>query len=158
MSNQSRRRRARERAARRNRTLAAAAIVVIVALVVVLGIAARGNDSTEGPQLSDVGREGKALAVTRSCSGCHGRNGEGGAGGSGPAWIGLFGSTVTLQDGTSVIADVDYLTESIVNPNARLVKGFGRMPQDNISASDTAALVQYIEELATETTAAALHD
>lgn len=124
------------------------ALVVVATLAVIVGIVALvwgGDDGPAGPQLSAAGARGKQLAVQRSCTGCHGVNGEGS---SGPPWVGLFGSTVALLDGSTVVADRAYLAESIVNPNAKRRAGFGQMPQDQLSDGDVAALVQYIVELA----------
>jgi cytochrome c oxidase subunit II len=118
---------------------------VIVLVVVLIAVAVRGSDDeASGPPLSALAAQGKELSVTRSCTGCHGRNGEGA---TGPKWVGLFGSTVTLQDGSTLVADRAYLAESIVDPNAKLVAGYGRMPQDSFSDAEVQALVQYIVEL-----------
>ena len=125
--------------------MSAAGAVIVVAGVVAVAFGARSGSDDAGPNLSALAQRGRELAVTRSCTGCHGRSGEGN---TGPAWTGLFGSTRDLQDGSTVVADRAYLAESIVDPNAKLVAGFGRMPQDSISDADVAALVQYIVELA----------
>ncbi len=122
--------------------LAAVAVVVVVVGVIATG----GGDTEAGPPLSEQGELGKQLAVTHSCVGCHGRNGEGV---TGPPWVGLLGKTVTLQDGSTLTADRDYIVESIVDPNAKLLAGYGKMPQDTISDADVAAIVQYISELST---------
>jgi mono/diheme cytochrome c family protein len=146
MSNQTRRRSERLRQQRRRqRVIAGVAAVAVVALIAVFAVVLQGgDDGPSGPALSDQAALGKELAVTRSCTGCHGRNGEGA---TGPKWIGLSGSTVTLVDGTTVVADRAYLAESIVDPNAKLVAGFGKMPQDSFSPAEVDALVQYIVEL-----------
>ena len=39
--------------------------------------------------------------------------------------LGLFGKTVTLSDNKTVVADENYIRESILNPQAKLVQGFG---------------------------------
>lgn len=86
--------------------------------------------------------------MQHSCVGCHGRDGEGGQKQSGPAWVGLYGSTVQLVDGTTVIADESYLYESIREPAATQVAGWGGMPKDNLSDNDILTIIAYIEELA----------
>ena len=58
------------------------------------------------------------------CSGCH----RAGAQGRGPVLEGLFGSKVQLQDGQTVVADENYIRESIMNPIAKVVAGF--QPRD----------------------------
>lgn len=152
MSDRARRNKA---AQQRTRTLQRAAFVGLAAavalVVVILAVASRDDDgAAAGPPLSELAQAGKGAAVRRSCTGCHGRSGEGGAGNAGPKWAGLFGSTVMLADGTTVVADRDYLIESIVDPHARQVAGYRqKMPVDAIPEADVLAIVQYIEELAT---------
>ena len=46
------------------------------------------------------------------------------AGGSAPALEGVFGSTVQLYGGQTVLADEGYIRESILNPLAKLVAGY----------------------------------
>ena len=66
----------------------------------------------------------------------------------GPAWKGLAGSTVLLEDGASVVAETDYLIRSIVDPDADLVRGYTvRMPSNTLSLEEVASVVAYIEEL-----------
>ena len=146
MGNQYVRRQERERQKKRkNRIQLAIVLVAVAAIAVVVGvIASSGGDADAGPQLSELGKRGKELAVTHSCVGCHGRNGEGV---TGPPWVDLLGKTVTLRDGSSLVADRDYIVESILDPNAKVVAGYGQMPQDQISDSDLMAIVQYITEL-----------
>jgi cytochrome c oxidase subunit II len=143
---------AQQRAGNIRRVVIASLAVVLAAVVVVLAVSSRGEIEASGPQLSELGRVGKDTAVRRSCVGCHGRAGEGGAGNAGPKWVGLFGSTVTLDDGTTVVADRNYLIEAIVDPHARQVAGYRqKMPVDSIPEADVLAIVQYIQELATAT-------
>lgn len=56
------------------------------------------------------------------CASCHGDKGQGGRG---PALTGLFGQTVQLDNGTTVTADETYIRESILNPQAKIVAGYG---------------------------------
>ena len=44
--------------------------------------------------------------------------------GVGPTWQGIYGSEETLADGTTVTVDDAYIRESILDPNAKIVKGF----------------------------------
>lgn len=107
-------------------------------------VPACGADEDDGPVLSERARQGRDLAVRYACTGCHGRNGEGA---TGPRWQGLYGSTVQLADGTTVVADTAYLVESIVDPKAKQVAGWGAMPADNIPPDAVAAIVAFIQEL-----------
>lgn len=49
---------------------------------------------------------------------------------TGPTFQGLFGRQEHLEDGSTVTVDENYIRESILNPNAKIVKGFpaGVMP------------------------------
>ena len=64
---------------------------------------------------------GKVLYAADGCSGCHSLTG---AAGAGPTFKGLAGSTVTLTDGSTVTADDAYLSRSITDPDAEIVKGY----------------------------------
>jgi cytochrome c oxidase subunit 2 len=71
---------------------------------------------------------GQRWADTYGCLACHSLDGTTVVG---PTWQGLFGSQVDLADGSTVTADEDYIRESILDPNAKVVAGFqpGVMPQ-----------------------------
>lgn len=109
--------------------------------------AATTNAAAPSPAL--VAR-GKLLYSEDACSGCHSLDGTKGAG---PTWKGLAGSTVTLANGQTVVADAAYLTRSIVDPNAQIVKGFqkGIMPPAILGfdlgakPADVRALVAFIQ-------------
>ncbi len=79
------------------------------------------------------------------CGACHGSDGGGGVG---PAFVGLYGSEVTLADGDAVLADRDYLVESIVDPQAKIVEGYSLpMPRTELTDDEIDAVINYIEEL-----------
>ncbi|MGN6329954.1 MAG: c-type cytochrome [Rhodanobacter sp.] len=69
----------------------------------------------------------------------------------GPGWGGLHGSSVSLADGGTVIADDTYLAESIRQPDAKIVAGYppGVMPAyDSLLKSDEVdAIVAYLHTL-----------
>lgn len=124
----------------------AAIRVAVITLLAGGGFAACGGDGDAGPVLSSAGEAGRELTRTNGCSACHGRNGEGGPG---PAFAGLFGSTVELTDGTTVVADADYLFESIRDPDAEVVAGYGfPMPANDLSDAEIQSVITYLEELA----------
>jgi len=72
----------------------------------------------------------------------------------GPSWLNLFGSEglVTTADGesVSVVKDADYLIESILDPNTKIVDGFGPiMPNAyaDLSENDLRSIIEYIKTL-----------
>lgn len=90
---------------------------------------------------------GRRVAVQQGCLRCHSVDGTPHIG---PTWAGLYGSRVILENGESVIASGGYLTESMMDPLAKLHRGFEPvMPsyQGFLSVGETGALVEYIKSL-----------
>src|SRR5437773_2037143 len=63
---------------------------------------------------------GENLFQKLGCVSCHAPNDTG----RGPSLVGLLGKAVRLQSGASVTADEDYIRESILNPQAKIVAGY----------------------------------
>jgi cytochrome c oxidase subunit 2 len=94
----------------------------------------------------DAGR-GEKLYNESGCKACHSLDG---AKGIGPSWKGLFGSQVPLADGSSVLADEEYITESIRNPSAKVHQGFSpnAMPSfAYLNDGQIADLIEFIKTL-----------
>ena len=92
---------------------------------------------------------GQSMFELIGCASCHGANGEGGRG---PALLGVFGSNVVLSNGQTIKADEAYLRESITNPQAKIVTGFGPiMPsfQGQVNEEQLLQLVAYVKSLST---------
>src|ERR1041384_2810853 len=92
---------------------------------------------------------GRGLFESLGCVSCHGANAEGG---QGPALIGVYGSKVVLSGGQSVTADEGYIRESILNPQLKIVTGFGPiMPsfQGQVSEEQLLQVVAYVKSLST---------
>ena len=91
-------------------------------------------------------RTGERVAEQKACVGCHTPDGGTAVG---PTWRGLIGSIREFQDGTSVVADADYIRQSIKDPKAKIVKDFlDLMPSDlEVSDRDIDAIIAYIETL-----------
>jgi cytochrome c oxidase subunit II len=89
---------------------------------------------------------GKAIVSQNGCLACHSVDGTAL---TGPTWRGLFGSTVELSDGSAVVADEAYLTQSIADPAAAVVLGYlpGIMPQYGLSESQISDIVAYLATL-----------
>ena len=85
---------------------------------------------------------GEKLFNQYECSKCHSQRG--------PSMAGLYGSRVLLDDGRSVVADDNYLRESIVEPHAKIVAGYGaEMPtfKGQLSEEQIFDLIAYIKSL-----------
>jgi len=90
---------------------------------------------------------GQQMFTQMGCETCHRSDTQG----RGPNLAGIFGKQVTLDDGRTVIADENYIRESILNPATKVVAGFKPiMPtyQGQMSEENLAALVEYIKSLA----------
>ncbi len=97
---------------------------------------------------------GKILVVGRAdgrggkgCNQCHRVDGVNAIG---PTLKGLFGSTVTLKDGRKVVADENYIRESIVEPQASIVAGYDPvMPtyKGRLKDQEITAIIEYIKTL-----------
>lgn len=101
-----------------------------------------GNASQQSPAVA-----GQQLYQSLGCVSCHGTNGEGGRG---PALAGLFGRQVFLSNGQTVKVDESYIRESIENPQAKLVAGFGPiMPtfQGQVTPEQLIQLMAFIKSL-----------
>lgn len=101
-------------------------------------------------ELSELAQRGRETALSSGCASCHGAKGQGGVG---PTWIDLAGSDVELEDGTTVVADDEYLLRSILDPMAEDVAGYTIvMPANGLSEAQAADVVAYIKELTTDAT------
>jgi cytochrome c oxidase subunit 2 len=101
------------------------------------------------PAKMNVLQIGEHLFKQRNCVACHSVK-TSAEGKPGPGLGGLFGHAVALSDGSSVTADEGYLYESIVNPSAKIVKGFSPiMPifKGVLSEEEVNSLVTYIKSL-----------
>ena len=88
---------------------------------------------------ADAGRE---LFTSLGCITCHGS--------VAPTMAGLFGSKREFQDGSTAVADENYLRESILDSTERVVAGFGPiMPsfRGQISEEQLMQLISYIKSL-----------
>ena len=68
----------------------------------------------------------------------------------GPTWQGLYGTEEALEDGTTATVDADYITESIKDPNAKIVQGFtaGLMPANlGVEDEEIPHIVEYMKSL-----------
>lgn len=92
------------------------------------------------------GGAGAQLYNDKGCVACHSLDGSPKVG---PSFKGLFGRMVAFDDGTEAKADENYIRESIMNSNAKTVKGFPKnvMPsfQGQLSEEDLTAVIEFIK-------------
>jgi cytochrome c oxidase subunit 2 len=120
---------------------------VAATFLLALSLAGCATTDDEAITLSPAAGAGRDVARSNGCAACHGANGQGGVG---PAFIGLYRSDRELIDGSIVVADSDYLYESITQPGAKLVAGYrGRMPSNNLDDAQITSIMAWIEELGT---------
>ena len=123
----------------------ATALGAVGLAVVLISGACGGNSQPDAADLGPEAAEGLNVAQRYNCTGCHTGDGSGSVG---PTWAGLAGSEVTLDDGSVVTADDDYLRRSIEDPSAQVPDGYRSiMPTQDLTPEEIAALVLYIREL-----------
>lgn len=91
--------------------------------------------------------QGKTLTQTKGCIACHSDNGTSKVG---PSYKGLYESKRDFVDGTSAVADENYIRQSILTSSAKVLRGFTpTMPsyEGQISEVELNALVAYIKSL-----------
>jgi cytochrome c oxidase subunit II len=89
---------------------------------------------------------GEKLFADLACNTCHRPDSQG----RGPVLDGLFGKTVTMQNGENVLFDEAYIRESILNPTAKVTAGFQPiMPtfQGLVSEEQLLQLIEYVKSL-----------
>lgn len=103
------------------------------------------QENEEGMSLAE---RGQKYYKDKGCVACHSTDGTPMVG---PSWKGIFGSEHTLADGSKVKVDENYLRESILQPNAKTVKGFaaGVMPtfQGQLDENQVNSLIEFIKGL-----------
>ena len=102
-------------------------------------LAERGTGET-------LAQEGGRLFRELGCSGCHFPTSTVHA----PSLAGLYGRLVHLMDGTTVVADRQYIMDSILLPKKQIVAGYPPvMPSfaGQVSEEDLIKLIAYVESL-----------
>ena len=110
---------------------------------------------------ADIVERGAIWYDTFACASCHSLDGSELVG---PSWQGIYERETKLADGTTVIADDEYLRNSILNPNGQIVEGYppNQMPvnfgdqfaqkqaelaADNIESDIIVELIEYMKTL-----------
>lgn len=121
----------------------------MIGRVVVMAPGEYARWSAEGTTSPSLAQYGFARFRELGCSGCH-------AAGStvrAPSLRGLLGRQVHLQDGRTIVADENYIRDSILLPKKDIVAGFDPvMPSfaGQVSEEDIQALIAYIRSGAME--------
>jgi cytochrome c oxidase subunit 2 len=101
------------------------------------------KQSTSGMSLA---QNGERLFASMGCNACH----SGTAAARGPNLAGVFGSKLTLTNGSQVLVDDAYLRDAILNPSQHVTAGFAPiMPtyQGQISEDGLIDLVEFIRNM-----------
>jgi cytochrome c oxidase subunit 2 len=88
---------------------------------------------------------GQAIWETQ-CKACHSIDGSAG---TGPTWQNLFGDTGHATSAGPVDVDAAYITESIYNPGAKIVDGYGNNMAafPNLSAREIVGIIEFMKSI-----------
>lgn len=105
-----------------------------------------GNGVTD--PLTPLAEVGRGIWATQ-CASCHSVTG---AAGTGPAWNNLMGDPNHAIEGGTVEANEEYILESIVNPSAKLAKGYGNAMSafENLDPRELQGVIEYMKTLSPE--------
>lgn len=110
-----------------------ALLVTLLALVLA---ACGGDDGAE--------QTPEALAADIGCQGCHSAQDTAIA----PSLHGIWGTEVTLEDGSTMTVDEEYVRRSITDPGADVVEGYGpNMPRFPLDDEEVDTLVEWVRSL-----------
>jgi cytochrome c oxidase subunit 2 len=101
------------------------------------------EQSTSGQSLA---QNGERLFASMGCNSCH----SGTAAARGPSLAGVYGSKLTLTDGSQILVDDAYLRDAILNPSKHVTAGFAPiMPtyQGQLSEDGLIDLVEFIKNM-----------
>jgi cytochrome c oxidase subunit 2 len=115
----------------------------MIGRIVVMPQAEYARWEAAGSSQPSLAQYGFALFRQLGCSGCH----TTGSSVHAPSLHGLFGREVHLQDGRSLVADENYIRDSILLPKKDIVAGFEPiMPSfaGQVSEEDIQALIAYL--------------
>ena len=90
---------------------------------------------------------GMQLVEEYGCNTCHSTDGTTLVG---PTWQGLYGTQEELEDGTSATVNDEYIRESILTPDLKVVKGFtaGLMPATlGVKDDEIPHIIEYMKSL-----------
>ena len=122
----------------------------MLATIHVVGREAYNKLLKEGPAMPEgltPAQWGALLYKEYSCTTCHHVDGKSMQ--PAPNFKGLWGRKEVFTDGSSLIADENYIKESILQPQAKIVKGYNKviMPPFRMPDKQIDAIIAYIRSL-----------
>jgi cytochrome c oxidase subunit II len=118
-------------------------IWIVLSVLALLGLACSFSARQDsGSSSSNI--DGKRMFENFGCTGCHEDSNQG------PSLVGIYGIEETLENGDIVTVDDDYLRESILEPGAKIVKGYKPiMPSFGAQLDDEEVdtIIEYIRSL-----------
>jgi cytochrome c oxidase subunit 2 len=104
--------------------------------------------TTAAAIVDDPVARGQKVYEQYGCQACHSLDGSDLVG---PTFLNAYGRTVILEGGETIVADEDYLYDSIIDPNKQIVEGYApAMPQnfaDQLSDEQISDLIAFIRSL-----------
>lgn len=89
-------------------------------------------------------KRGKKI-FSGNCKSCHSIDGSALVG---PSFKGLWQKERTFADGTKVLADENYIRNSILNPNEQVVKGYpAAMPVQDYNDAEIQSLIEFLKTI-----------
>lgn len=118
--------------------LTAAIVVLLAGATVAVYAIDAGTDQASSATAID----GRAVFLTKGCTGCHSREGASNTAQIGPNLTGL---THRAGDRVEGLSAEEYVRQSILDPQAYMVEGYGPlMPVLPLDADELAALVEFL--------------
>lgn len=93
---------------------------------------------------------GKTVYKDRGCAQCHSLDGTAG---TGPTWKNIFGDERKFVDGSTRIADENYIRDSILNPGNEVLEGYDNvMPtfQGQIKDPEITGVIELLKSISTK--------
>src|SRR3954469_539192 len=118
----------------------------MIGRIVVMPQDAYGRWLSAQPEGDDLAHQGARLFVARGCAGCHAPSSKVHA----PNLAGLYGRTVQLASGDTVVADDAYIRDAILQPKRDIAAGYEPiMPSFSgiLSDGEVQSLVAYVRSL-----------
>ena len=106
--------------------------------------------STRSGSYQTLAEAGEVLFSSYGCAGCHGSQSTVRA----PSLVGLFGKPVPLEDGTTIVADDQYIRNKILMPNNNKIAGYKQvMPSFKgvLAEDDLLRVIAYVKNLGLKT-------